>query len=261
MKSEDSDKKLNRVSIIFELIVNVGTIASWILGLFSAFVLTTQPSPIALPGINFPLSASYQFVLWISALLAYMHFLRRYWEKNQSSQKFSDSFGAYIFRDLLHLKQPLLLTPFILAIAIGIQIAIKGASNNEPLITTLYVIIGAVTFFVVVMSQVIILSDGVSDDKVYEEWNKSERLKERWINRIRKKLEVQESVNTEDFITLPLPPRWADKHINWALEMYFYKFEMEENLSLDSSPAKRIVEDEVLKVRRLTLTRHKAKPQ
>lgn len=44
MKKKVSDKKLNRFSTIIEIITNLGTIASWILGVGSAYVLNIQKS-------------------------------------------------------------------------------------------------------------------------------------------------------------------------------------------------------------------------
>ncbi len=81
MGKKDTDKKLGRFSTILEIITNLGQIATWVLGVGSAYVLNIQTKPIIVPGIDVTLDLGFQFALLISAMLGYIHFLQKYWEK------------------------------------------------------------------------------------------------------------------------------------------------------------------------------------
>src|SRR5262245_34465461 len=136
MGKKASDKKLNRLSTILEIITNLGTIASWVLGVGSAYLLNVQKTPVVVPGINFTLDLGFQFALLISAMLGYIHFLQKYWEKNAERLKLSDSLMDFSFWDLPRLRQPLLLIPVVIASSIFIQVSIKSA-----VLSTIFVVI------------------------------------------------------------------------------------------------------------------------
>jgi len=63
MGKRDSDKKLGRLSTILEIITNLGTIGSWVLGVGSAYVLNIQKTPVVVPGINFTLDWGFQYCI------------------------------------------------------------------------------------------------------------------------------------------------------------------------------------------------------
>jgi len=81
MSKKDSDKKISRLSSVLEIITNLGTIGSWVLGVGSAYVLNIQTKPIVVPGIDITLDLGFQFALLISAMLGYIHFLQKYGSK------------------------------------------------------------------------------------------------------------------------------------------------------------------------------------
>ena len=118
MSNKYSDKKLNRFSTIIEIITNLGTIGSWVLGAGSAYVLNVQKFPVVVPGINFTLDANFQFSLVLCSVLAYIHFMQNYWKKNKEKLLLADSFADFSFWELPRLKHPLLLIPIVIIIAV-----------------------------------------------------------------------------------------------------------------------------------------------
>ena len=126
MGKKDSDKKLDRFSKIIDIITNLGTIGSWVLGLSSAYILNIQKFPVVVPGVNFTLDSGFQFALVISGILAYVHYMQIYWVRNQERLNLSKSFSDFIFWDLPNFKIILAWIPFIFAIYICIQLSSKS---------------------------------------------------------------------------------------------------------------------------------------
>jgi hypothetical protein len=81
MPKGKSDRKLASFSTITEIIVNVGTIGSWVASLVTALVLRVQKNPVIIPGFNITLDANFQFALVVSGVLAYIQYLQGYWKK------------------------------------------------------------------------------------------------------------------------------------------------------------------------------------
>jgi hypothetical protein len=79
------------------------------------------------PGIDITLDLGFQFASLISAMLGYIYFLQKYWERNAENSKLSNSFTDFAFWDLPRLKRPLLLIPIVIAFAIFIQVSIKSS--------------------------------------------------------------------------------------------------------------------------------------
>jgi hypothetical protein len=47
---KNRDENLNRVETVTTIIVNIGTITSWVITVITALTLIAQPQPIVLPG-------------------------------------------------------------------------------------------------------------------------------------------------------------------------------------------------------------------
>jgi hypothetical protein len=89
--------------------------------------LNIQKISIIVPGIDITLDLGFQFASLISAMLGYIYFLQKYWERNAENSKLSNSFTDFAFWDLPRLKRPLLLIPIVIAFAIFIQVSIKSS--------------------------------------------------------------------------------------------------------------------------------------
>src|SRR3990172_8900161 len=100
---------IDKVESFSTIIVNIGTILSWVFTFFTAFVLTSQPQPISLPGI-FELGGSYKLIFLSSIFLAYIQLLKRGWENQKRSAKdVEGTFGSYLYGSTIKLKRPLVL--------------------------------------------------------------------------------------------------------------------------------------------------------
>lgn len=228
MRKKASDKKLNRLSTILEIITNFGTIASWVLGVGSAYLLNVQKTPVVVPGIDFTLDLGFQFALLISAMLGYIHFLQKYWGKNAEKLKLSGSFIDFSFWDLPRLKQPLLLIPIVIAFPIFIQVSM----NSFTLLSIFLSIMILVGYFVVRKFRYY-LSPNRKYEKLIDEWMNDGEWFEKWSKRIKNKLAMFIAVRESDLYESGMTKNKANSlEIISALHYYFEKYEFEDNLVL-----------------------------
>ncbi len=228
MGKTDSDKKLNRFSTIIEIITNLSTIASWVLGVGSAYILNIQTVPVIVPGIDITLDLGFQFALLISAMLGYIHFLQNYWENNKDKLKFSKTFTDFSFWDLPRFRQPLLLIPVVIAFSVFVQVSIK----SSWLIVIFLSILAVLSFFIYKRFSYN-LSPEREDDDLLEIWHNDSEWFERWSKRIKKHLELYIAARVRDFYRSGMTHSDKDKlETIFALHVYFEKFEFEEDLVL-----------------------------
>lgn len=201
MKKKVSDKKLNRFSTIIEIITNLGTIASWILGVGSAYVLNIQKIPVVIPGMDITLDLGFQFALLISAMLGYIHFLQRYWERNAENSKLSNSFTDFAFWDLPRLKQPLLLIPIVIAFSIFIQVSIK----SYWLLGIFAAIVLLVGYFSYLRFKYY-LSPERRYEKLIQTWRGNNEWFERWSKRIKKNIRIVYCCANSRFVQVRYEP-------------------------------------------------------
>ena len=183
MGKKDTDKKIGRFSTILEIITNLGQIFTWVLGVGSAYVLNVQTKPIIVPGFDITLDLGFQFALLISAMLAYIHFLQKYWEINFEKLKLSDSFLDFSFWDLPRLRQPLLLIPLVIALAVFMQVSIKSLW----LLAILLIILLSIGVFVLIRFRYH-LSPNRIYERLAEKWENDIEWLNKWSNRINKQL-------------------------------------------------------------------------
>jgi len=228
MGKKDTDKKLGRFSTILEIITNLGQILTWVLGVGSAYVLNIQTKPIVVPGIDITLDLGFQFALLISAMLGYVHFLQKFWEKNKEGLHLSYSFLDFSFWDLPRLKQPLLLIPIVIGLAISIQVSIK----SYWLLSILGVILILISGFIYYRFSYH-LSPQRRYEALYNLWEDDPEWFERWSKRITKQMDLYIGVRVRDLREAGNSYSQEDTlEINYALRKYFEKFEFEEDLVL-----------------------------
>lgn len=261
MGKKASDKKLNRLSTILEIITNLGTIASWVLGVGSAYLLNVQKTPVVVPGIDFTLDLGFQFALLVSAMLGYIHFLQKYWEKNTEKLKLSNSFTDFSLWDLPRLKQPLLLIPVVIAFAIFVQVSIK----SYWLLTIFLLFLGLIIYFVIKRFSYH-LSPQRKYEKLIQYWSTDNEWLERWIRRIKKQLDLYIGVRVRDL--RDASKSYSDEgtlEIEFALKQYFERFEFEEDLVLTTvdelnwgHPYHSHLTDETILIKRKNLALHES---
>jgi len=206
---------------VARIITNFGQIGSLVLGVGSAYLLNIQKTPIAVPGIDVTLDLGFQFALLISAMLGYIHFLQKYWEKNVEKQKLSALFIDFSFWDLPRLRQPLLLIPIVIAFAIFVQVSIK----SSWLLLIFFAILVFVVFFIVKRFQYH-LSPTREYEKLYEGWISDDKWYERWSKRIKKQLDAYVGVRTRDLYESGMTKSETNRiEIVSALHQYFEKNE------------------------------------
>lgn len=228
MSKKDTDKKLGRFSTILEIITNLGQIVTWILGVGSAYVLNIQTKPIVVPGIDITLDLGFQFALLISAMLGYIHFLQKFWEKNVEKLKLSNTFIDFSLWDLPRLRQPLLLIPIVIAVAIFIQVSIKSYWLVAIFISIL-LLIGYFSYLRFKYH----LSPARRHEKLIQNWKQNDVWFDKWSKRIKKVLELYIAVRTRDLYKAGMNYNDEDTlEIEMALYTYFQKYEFEEDLVL-----------------------------
>lgn len=209
---ENKKDSIDKIESISTVIVNIGTLISWGLTIFTAFVLTSQPQPISLPGF-IELNAPYKLLLITSVFFGYIQLLRRQWGiQKRKAKDVEGSFGSYLFGSIIKFKRPLILIGFLIIftiagtiiftemIGLGITIVLLGIST-------------VVTFFVV------------------GGWEETKRkfddeFRKKWIKRVRNQLYESGCTHTLDFTNLPV----RSSEINWAIEMYFDMYEFVQDL-------------------------------
>ncbi len=228
MGKKDTDKKIGRFSTILEIITNLGQIFTWVLGVGSAYVLNVQTKPIIVPGFDITLDLGFQFALLISAMLGYIHFLQKYWEKNQEKLKLSETFLDFSFWDLPRFKQPLLLIPIVIAFAIFIQVTSKSI-----VLSAVFPIMIGIIFVFVVSRFYFYLSPNRRYERLLEIWQQDAEWFEKWSKRINGQLAVRIGVRESDLIQVGMTGSKRDNiEIVFALHKYFEKFEFDSDLVL-----------------------------
>jgi hypothetical protein len=190
--------------------------------------LNIQKISIIVPGIDITLDLGFQFALLISAMLGYIYFLQKYWERNAENSKLSNSFTDFAFWDLPRLKRPLLLIPIVIAFAIFIQVSIK----SSWLLMIFLSIIMLVGIFVFKRFQYF-LSPDRNYEMLVENWRDDNEWLERWSRRIRKQLSMYIGVRERDLYEAGKSKNKINKiEIVVALHQYFEKYEFDEDLIL-----------------------------
>lgn len=190
--------------------------------------MNIQTKPIVVPGIDITLDLGFQFALLISAMLGYIHFLQKFWEKNSEKLKLSNSFIDFSLWDLLRLKQPLLLIPIVIALAIFIQVSIK----SYWLMAIFIAVVLLIGYFSYLRFKYH-LSPERRYEKLIQSWEGNNEWFDRWTKRIRKVLELYIAVRTRDLYKSGMNNSDEDTlEIEMALYAYFQKHEFEEDLVL-----------------------------
>lgn len=228
MSEKYVDKKLDRYSKCIDIITNLETITSWVLGFGSAYLLDIQKFPVVVPGISFTLDLGFQFSLVISGLLAYLPFLENYWTKNEQRLNFSDSFSDFIFWDLPNFKLILAWIPFIFAIYMCILLASKS-------VVILVIQVFLLLFVLIYGRNRFYLNKKYRPEIDREKgFENDEELKHVWIDHINKKLDVGGEVNRRDFFNAGYTDTEYNRvEIDWATKFYFQKFELSQGLTLE----------------------------
>lgn len=244
MRLKNSKQVVQQASTISELWANLIEISSWALSLISGIALASQDRPVNLPGINIPLDAEYQFALLISALLAYIHFLQRFWKKLRAKGKTPISFIMFLLYELPW-KHPLLLIPFVLLGTLAYKIG-QSDSQLRPHIEGAGSLIGVAIAGALVYRRLV-----NGDDDNYD-------LKNKWFQRITKKLDEKGMVSTDDFYEeVALQPSDDDEQINWAINTYFDQFEVDQGLAMSKALPKTFVDKTGKEHRIESLTLHR----
>ncbi|MCB9110831.1 MAG: hypothetical protein H6634_06245 [Anaerolineales bacterium] len=188
--------------------------------------MNIQTKPIVVPGIDITLDLGFQFALLISAMLGYIHFLQKYWEKNQEKLRLSETFLDFSFWDIPRLKQPLLLIPIVIAFAIFIQVSIKS-----PWLITIF---GGISLSIIIFIATrfyFYLSPNRKYVLLAEQWGKDVEWQEKWSRRIKKQLELKEAVLERDLYDAGMPEGESSRvEIILALHKYFERHEFDEDL-------------------------------
>ena len=220
---------IERVATGADLTNNLIQISTWIFGLFSSIALVSQNQPVIFPGINIALDSKYQFALLLSAWLSYLQFLRYRWIRLYSLTEgairdVNSSFRVFIFHEIPCLKHPLLLIPIVFLGIVSYEICWPDKNLREIFQLAIFIILVAST-----LTTIWVWTENQSEST--KEMTPQE--KERWIQRIRRKLNQKGYVETQDFFTeVGGDPYTFDVDINDAIEMYFDEFEIEEGLTL-----------------------------
>jgi hypothetical protein len=217
-----SDDNIGNVESITTIIVNIGTIAWWIFSIFTAFVLTSQPQPITLPGF-LELGPRYKLVFLLSILLGYIQLLKRSWEQQKRRGKdIEGSLGGYIYCSTVKGKRPLVLIGFLSIL--GVVFALVFTEIIPLAVILVFVVPTTVIMF--------FLYDGWTTVKR----NYDDDYRKRWLKRIRNQLYQDGSTNTFDFLNLPDS---TISEINWAITLYFELHEFDKDLIFDEGAVER----------------------
>jgi hypothetical protein len=209
---------LGKVESVSTIIVNFGTILSWLLTIFTAYVLTSQPQPISLPGV-IELNAGYKLLFLTSVFLGYLQLLKRSWESQARHGKdVEGSFGSYIYGSVIKFKRPLVFIGFLIILSIIIMVIFTEVIVLAILSILLLIII-LVTMFITGWQENI--------EKVKRRYD--DEFRKRWLKRIKKQLYQNGFTHTGDFLALS---EGIDE-INWAIKLYFSYYEFEQNLTFN----------------------------
>ncbi len=204
--------RIDRAESISNIVVNVGTMISWLLTIFTAFVLTAQPKPVSLPGI-LELNTPYKLLFLTSVFLGYVQLLRRGWEKQiRTAKDIEGSFGSYVYGSVIKFKRPLVVIGFLIILGIGAIVMFTEISWLGPAVG-IGSIFAVPAFF-------------AFEGPQYLKRHYDDEYRKRWLRRIRTRLYEHGCTVTTDFQDLPT----SDGEINWALKLYFDRYEFEQGL-------------------------------
>ena len=211
---DNKKDNIARIESVSTIIVNIGTIASWVLTIFTAFVLTSQPQPISLPGV-LELNAAYKLLFLVSIFLGYLQILKRNWEtQKRTAKEIEASFGSYIYGSVIKLKRPVVFIGFLIILSIIIIVIFTEVIGLGIAI----IIVGLITL------GLFIFSDEEYPEKVKRRYD--DEFRKRWLKRIKKELYENGRITTIDFQNLPM----GFDEINWAIKLYFEIYEFEQDL-------------------------------
>lgn len=209
MRTHDT---IDRAESISTIIVNIGTMISWLLTIFTAFVLTSQPKPISLPGI-LELGTPYKLLFLSSVFLGFVQLLRKGWEnQKRRARDIEGTFGSYVYGSVIKFKRPLVFIGFLVILGITAIVAFTAMPWLGPVLVFIGFIAGPAFF--------------VTDGHIYVRRLYDDEYRKRWLRRIRTRLYEYGCTVSVDFQNLPT----TLSEINWALKLYFDRYEFEQDL-------------------------------
>lgn len=211
---KNNQENLGKVESLSTIIVNIGTIVSWAFSLFTFFVLAWQPEPISLPGI-LELSASYKILFLVSIFLAYIHLLRRFWEKaKRTHNEIEGSFSSFLYGSVIKFKRPLVFVGFFIILG---EILIVFFETN--------IFFGGLVSFFGFSGILTAILDGNFQERARKKYD--DDFRRRWLKRVKEQLHKDGYACTINFLNLV---EEIDE-INWAIRTYFDIYEFEKDLT------------------------------
>lgn len=210
--------KLEKVESVSTIIVNIGTIISWIFSVITFFVLASQPEPVTIPGL-LELSTSYKILFIISILFGYIQLLRRSWENHRKSGNETEgNFSNYLYGSVIKFKRPLVVLGFVFILGTLFIILLDANAWVTAIACCLVGLFGGGGVFAIVSESPYILKR-ISRRYDYE-------IRRKWLLRVRNQLHKDGYAHTGNFANL------SDDliEINWAIKMYFDVNEFEQDL-------------------------------
>jgi len=209
---------LDHIETVSTIVVNIGTIISWLFSIFTFFVLVSQPKPISLPGI-LELSISYKVLFLTSIFLGYIQLLMRFWENSKKTKSHVEgSLGGYLYTSIVKFKRPLVVLGFVIILGI-LMIVLFEANVWVTSIACCFsgfigfsIVFGVLQEYPQLLKQVIRKYD---DD-----------IRRTWLKRVKNQLYKDGYAHTDNFLNL------SDdfNEINWAIKTYFSNYEFEQDL-------------------------------
>lgn len=212
LSMKNQEEGLNTVESITTVIVNLGTIVSWIFTLFTALTLFAQPQPVSIAGLA-KLGKGYIIIFLISVLFGYIHLLDYFWRQSRLKNSGVEySFASFLYGSIVKFRRPLVLVGFA-----AVFISIYYAEPIVFIVLTILIVIGLVAF----------VSTSLKGDSFTIFWQLDDNVYRQWMKRIKTQLNGSGYAFTSDFESLGS----RDK-INWAIEVYFNNHEFEQGLIL-----------------------------
>jgi len=221
---KNHDEGLSRAESVTTIIVNIGTIVSWIITLITAVTLIAQPQPIVIPGA-FELGKPYALTFLVSILFGYIQVLRNFWNRSRFTKSETESsFASYLYASIVKFKRPFVLVGFALILIPLIQLEPVGVSG--------FLILA------IIFGSGYLLYLRLNEPEKFR-WIFDNEFSTRWLKRVRNQLHECGYVFTSDFNNL----RVNEDEANWAIESYFRRYEFEQGLVLTKHFYRKIFED------------------
>jgi len=232
MKNNNSGNELGKLETITTIIVNIGTIISWVTTLVTALALVAQTEPIKINDI-FQIGTPYKIAFLISVLFGYIQLLRHFWTNSRFKKAETESsFAAFLYVSIIKFKRPVVLVGFLIIFAALFQVEPFGFS----VLLGLTVLFGGATVMAFL---------DTSPEKVKRFfWQADDEFRKRWLKRVKNELYNTGYVHTSDFKHSGVD----EGEINWAIEAYFNRYEFEQDLIL-SKKVERFSEKAFLELR------------